>query len=604
MKVLLLVSLLCAVTIDDADFVSSDGNQMLSLRPTASDNVGTAWYFRWEGNDKLLAFTGPYELDNSGPVPGVRLGLSHLWYREADEHGGLSWNFDYDYLNRGDRRYGVLAEYESSTSGVDLSVIRCMEIDQQGNPSGRLVEPTEIEHLGMGEIVRLEEGSMSIIAGNPPPGFMNRSKWTNRIREKPNTIYRTDLLEKDWYGWQVDDRTYIVLSLHAGDAWDAGNARLFAYSFKDIDNRHYLYARGTYSIDLANEIDALLIDLRMTRYYRAPDSRGALEWEANDTSRDATGLTLCVPLDDRSLRDETQSFFVASTYFVDEQGNAQSRRNNDAGFLRPATVKNATSALSLSLGTAYEVYPGDLFSSGENEKETIARITDNPPPGFQLRPRIEPHVVAKAIVENGGQVTEDNLGALFEYASHSYKEGHYTEAVKAYTKLLEVDPNNDVALRMRGHCYYDIKHYMAASADFTASLDIKPTANAYYWRGQVCLKLREYRPALEDFKRANRLDPKDPLILNTAGWLWATCPEESIRDGRRAILAAKKACELTSWQESYCVDTLAAAYAEAGDFGNAIHFQELAQRELVGEVWESGNRRLEAYRRGEPYRQP
>ena len=53
----------------------------------------------------------------------------------------------------------------------------------------------------------------------------------------------------------------------------------------------------------------------------------------------------------------------------------------------------------------------------------------------------------------------------------------------------------------------------------------------------------------------------------------ATCPEDRIRDGKRAVELAKRACELSSRQVATCVETLAAAYAEAGDFEAACDTQ-------------------------------
>ena len=52
----------------------------------------------------------------------------------------------------------------------------------------------------------------------------------------------------------------------------------------------------------------------------------------------------------------------------------------------------------------------------------------------------------------------------------------------------------------------------------------------------------------------------------------ATCPEEKHRNGQQAVEYATKACELTAWKNAPYLGTLAAAYAEAGDFAKAVQF--------------------------------
>jgi cytochrome c-type biogenesis protein CcmH/NrfG len=62
--------------------------------------------------------------------------------------------------------------------------------------------------------------------------------------------------------------------------------------------------------------------------------------------------------------------------------------------------------------------------------------------------------------------------------------------------------------------------------------------------------------------------------LNSVAWIRATCSEDALRNGRRAVEEAIKACELTHWNQGACIDTLAAAYAESGDFDQAIRYEQ------------------------------
>jgi hypothetical protein len=96
-----------------------------------------------------------------------------------------------------------------------------------------------------------------------------------------------------------------------------------------------------------------------------------------------------------------------------------------------------------------------------------------------------------------------------------------------------------------------------------------------------------------------------PRALNALAWFLATCPDDSVRDGREAIRQATNACELTYWQEWKSIDTLAAAWAEIGDFKQAIAYQQLALEAngVDQEARQKMEKRLDLYRKQRPIRE-
>ncbi len=83
----------------------------------------------------------------------------------------------------------------------------------------------------------------------------------------------------------------------------------------------------------------------------------------------------------------------------------------------------------------------------------------------------------------------------------------------------------------------------------------------------------------------------------------ATSPVDELRDGKRAIELATKACELTKYKLAHILSTLAAAYAETGDFPTAIKWSEKGVAIGREDQQEPLAKELESYRAGKPWRE-
>ena len=115
------------------------------------------------------------------------------------------------------------------------------------------------------------------------------------------------------------------------------------------------------------------------------------------------------------------------------------------------------------------------------------------------------------------------------------------------------------------------------------------------------------REARDQYYAALRTMPDSPSVLNNLAWLLATCPDPGVRDGKEAVRAAWRGAVLTLQLQARPLGTLAAAYAEAGRFTDAVSAARkaigLAARSGQRDLAETNRQLLELYRNGKPYRE-
>jgi tetratricopeptide (TPR) repeat protein len=183
--------------------------------------------------------------------------------------------------------------------------------------------------------------------------------------------------------------------------------------------------------------------------------------------------------------------------------------------------------------------------------------------------------------------------------------GNLDKAIADYNKAIHLAPKELNNYCGRASAFEDIGQLDKASADYDQVTRLNPRdAHGYRFRGYAHFAKGNYKAAALDFQRATRFSRSDYDALLSLAWFQATCPEDSLRNGKEALEKSLRACELSRWQSSGAVDTLAAAYAETGDFDRAVKYeiQAINMKGVYAIRRKKMQERLELYRQHKPYR--
>jgi HEAT repeat protein len=194
----------------------------------------------------------------------------------------------------------------------------------------------------------------------------------------------------------------------------------------------------------------------------------------------------------------------------------------------------------------------------------------------------------------------------FECGVFAMEKENEDEAISWFTKALKTNPS-DVESHMELARIHRNKHdYERALKHYSTVIRLNPKyEQALVMRGGIYLyDIKDVVSAESDYKKLIALRPRNSAWHNRLAWLLATYPRPEGRDGKEAIDHAKRACELSNNSPVF-VETLAAAYAEAGDFEKAVQSQKKAlasPRRFTSEELQLARKRLHMYENREPFR--
>ncbi len=179
---------------------------------------------------------------------------------------------------------------------------------------------------------------------------------------------------------------------------------------------------------------------------------------------------------------------------------------------------------------------------------------------------------------------------------------HYRLALKENPRLGEAHFNLGLLLAGLGRTNEAIDHLRQAVA-------LLPEFAPGYWQlGRTLADAGQFTDAIETLRRGLKADPHSLPLANELSWLLATCPQAGLRDAAAAVRIARQLQKRTAEQDAGAMDTLAAAYAAAGRFDDAVvaarKAQALARQNKDEQLAVAIGTRLAGYERREPYRLP
>ncbi len=185
------------------------------------------------------------------------------------------------------------------------------------------------------------------------------------------------------------------------------------------------------------------------------------------------------------------------------------------------------------------------------------------------------------------------------------KSERLDEAIAQLEAVRKLKPKDRITLLQLGSLYGAAKKLDLAVEVYSALLTEKPDdLTVLRSRGDVLLNFGKQAEAIADYEKVLAVKPKNAGVLNNMAWVLATSPDEKLRDGNRAIQLATESCRLTQYAQAHILSTLGAAYAETGNFEEAVKWAEKGL-EIADEDREKEalGKELQSYRDKKPWRE-
>jgi len=327
--------------------------------------------------------------------------------------------------------------------------------------------------------------------------------------------------------------------------------------------------------------------------------------------------------------------FIATVWYIVELSTAWTFRKGALGLLA------LTILASCIVGTCAQIrYWQD---SEALWRHTLAVTADNAVAEYSLGqalsvkgkiPEAMPHFVKALRLDPNDSKSHNDFGLCLA------REGKFAEATNHYVQALSLDPTNAATHYNYGLALAALGKPEAAAAQYWESIRLEPNdakvrcdlglilirkgefekakaqlleaiklkpdyTEAHVKLGLVLSLLGESSGAAKQYQQALDLNPDAVEALNNLAWIRAASSHPDMRNGAESVRLAQRACELTDYRTPMLIGTLAAAYAEAGRFQEAVETGtkagNLARSSGLKELAQRNEELVKLYRAGQPF---
>ena len=218
---------------------------------------------------------------------------------------------------------------------------------------------------------------------------------------------------------------------------------------------------------------------------------------------------------------------------------------------------------------------------------------------------------ARQDLDKAMELKPDSVQGVLLRAYVSAEEGRLPDAINDMKMLVRSFPEN-ASWAIQLASFYQLDNRPRKAIEVTTDVVRREPDNwqALRIRGDSRLSIGEHSKAIEDYEQALKteisIDASKAGILNNLSWVLSTSPDDNVRDGDRAIKYGEEAAKLTEYKQAHILSTLAAGYAEKGDFDSALKWSKKAVK--LGEdedhaQLEQLKLELDSYKNKKPWRE-